>query len=241
MKAAACATLLVGGLWLIQNELTKNEPTFAHQATPSEGVDIRVAKGLDWLIQVQEPSGEWDGAKWGGTKQFTTGLTGLALLALASSEDHRLGENRYREEIHKAIEFLTASQNHAGVFGGDIPGTRYNPAIATCALLEVYKSHPSTDLKRSLDIALQVILQEFDTPVFEPYASNLQPGHSHENSWVWMAVNQAVASDWNGLKERIPSSGIGSFQIPINPAGGRVYSTAMATLNRTLDPENPGS
>jgi hypothetical protein len=96
-----------------------------------------VRQALDWLVASQEPTGEWRAEKWGGQANFTVGLTGLAVLALAGGRDEAL-EPPYARAVERAVDYLLAEQRETGRFGRLFGAGLYNHGIATVALLEVY-------------------------------------------------------------------------------------------------------
>lgn len=97
--------------------------------------DQRVSAAIEWLCTVQEPDGHWDAAKWGAQKNYTPGITALAVLALFKNEPDALG-GPHSGAIRRGLEYLLSQQNEEGRIGAVHSGTPYNQGIGTLALLE---------------------------------------------------------------------------------------------------------
>ncbi len=105
-----------------------------------QGTEGAIRSGLDWLAREQLADGRWTGPKVrgeGGAGEFnySTGLTGLALLAyLAEGHDGRSGH--YASTVRRGLEYLLAQQRASGLIGSDQGHYMYDHAIAGLALLE---------------------------------------------------------------------------------------------------------
>lgn len=113
-----------------------------------------IKSSIDWLIKAQEPSGKWDAEKWGGRKEYTIGLTGLALLALLTEDRPNALQ---KSAMEKAVDYIKRQQSSEGYFGKKHNGLMYNHAIATIALLMFHKRYGKRELIRPLDSAIRYI------------------------------------------------------------------------------------
>jgi len=147
---SSVAALLLISLLLWNSALTTNEDSTAETPQPPSVVQ----NSLNWLMRTQEPTGEWRPEKWGGKKEFTVALTGLALLALLGREGIAESEDA---SIQNAAEFLLRHQNIDGCFSTTKTGLMYNHAIATVALLKLYQKSRREELMRPLDHAIRFI------------------------------------------------------------------------------------
>ena len=71
---------------------------------------------MKWLIRAQNPDGAWDAEVWGGQKQYTVGLTGLALSSLMAAESAPFNGPAART-VERAAAFLANSQVPEGHIG----------------------------------------------------------------------------------------------------------------------------
>ena len=99
--------------------------------------DQRVGAAVTWLRSVQEPDGHWDAAKWGAQKNYTPGITALAVLALLK-QDANAPNSPHADAIRRGLDYLLSQQNSEGRIGAVNSGTPYNQGIATLAFLEAY-------------------------------------------------------------------------------------------------------
>lgn len=97
--------------------------------------DQRAGAAVAWLCSAQEPDGHWDAAKWGAQKNYTPGITALAVLALLKQDENALN-GPHAGTICRALDYLLSQQNEEGRIGALNSGTPYNQGIATLALLE---------------------------------------------------------------------------------------------------------
>ncbi|MHC4472298.1 MAG: prenyltransferase/squalene oxidase repeat-containing protein, partial [Planctomycetota bacterium] len=91
---------------------------------------------LAFLVSSQSPNGSWNCAAYGGDGVNTTGVTGLALLALLGDGSVAI-DGRRGAAIRKAVEFLEKEQDEEGCFSGRSEmHFIYRHSIATQALAE---------------------------------------------------------------------------------------------------------
>lgn len=122
--AAGLAILLGAGLFLARQRDTPPAAVASAQETA-------VREGLAWLAEAQEADGHWDAARWNAQKQYTPGITALAVLALLdrAAADPSAAAAR-------GIDYLLSFQAQDGRFGALASGTPYNTALAAMAVLE---------------------------------------------------------------------------------------------------------
>ncbi len=90
--------------------------------------DLLRSACVESLMQMQEPEGHWDCEKQGGRPQYTPGVSGLALLALAPLR---------REPADRAAQAILRMQDESGRFGSPVSiHYMYNHAIATEAIAD---------------------------------------------------------------------------------------------------------
>jgi len=118
---------------------------------------IALTDTLKWLAKVQEPSGQWHAASWGGRQEYACGLNGLALMAFVRS-GKIAGE--YAGVIKRSTEYLMGCQKGTGLFGEESEGMMYNHGIVSVALLEAYAATGNQALKPSIDKALGFIRKQ---------------------------------------------------------------------------------
>lgn len=253
LKIAATLLLLVCGVLLLGRTMRAPDSLTATERA--------VNSGLDWLVRVQEPSGAWEGTRWGGRETFPVGLTGLALLALAEDESAIVPKS-HEAAIRRAANYLMRVQREDGRWIDPASGTSYDHAIATCALLAVYQRQPDAALKESLDKALRVLTIARDVAGGYGYQGpegRVRP--NVESAWTRLALDRSMASGWSmggvyrsesadppwsAAPDRIlvaqetqgPFAGSWSDG---KTAGGRVYATSMAALSLRATRDHTGS
>ena len=71
----------------------------------------RMARGVDWLLQAQEPDGSWFG-RWGANYVYGTGAVVPALVAAGVAPSH--------PAVRRAVRWLESVQNGDGGWGEDL-------------------------------------------------------------------------------------------------------------------------
>ncbi len=229
-KAAACLLLALASAWLIFYFSGRHErsllPDTERQAHKKETVSREsqvVAQALDWLAKVQEPTGAWDGEKWGGQRNYTVGLTALALLSFLGSEQVP-AHGPYSDTIDRAVNCLLQQQNTEGYFGPPHSGAMYNHGIATVALLEVYRLTKDTKLKIPLDRAVKYIrtTQTADGG-WGYFGGFIDSANTSISIWQLHALILANRVGWESTKKNI-EKGLAWLKTMINREGRVGYS-----------------
>jgi HEAT repeat protein len=127
-----------------------------------------VAGGLRWLSQHQGHSGTWDAQKYHemcndpgciglGSRKYSPGVTGLALLAfLGDGHTHLSGE--YKDTVKRGLASIEQRMNAEGGiqnFTGRVD--MYNHAISTFAVAEAYNLTRDPLLRKVLDRLVRYI------------------------------------------------------------------------------------
>lgn len=100
----------------------------------SPDVEAVYERGLHWLAQNQAADGSWGSATDTEAGPSTTGITGMAVMALlAGGEDPNFG--KYQQNIRKAVQSLIRNQNPKT---GYLPTSMYHHGFAMLGLAEVY-------------------------------------------------------------------------------------------------------
>lgn len=92
---------------------------------------ISLARGLNWLAEVQNSDGSWGSGESG----YSPALTGMSLLAFLA-QGHLPASPRYGEVVTRAIQYLVACSDAAGPGGIRCDQHQYGHAIVTYALAE---------------------------------------------------------------------------------------------------------
>lgn len=107
----------------------------ARKAEAGAGVRSAVEPALDWLARQQESEGYWDPAKFGGKREYTIGVTGLALMAFLGNGESP-SEGAHALQVKLGIEYLLRQQRATGLIGPDTTSAMYNHGVAAAALHE---------------------------------------------------------------------------------------------------------
>ena len=214
--AAAIVLLLSGavGLWLcgkgrsIAPMLASAEKLVVKNAAPARNVaDIGASTtpgandgaehAIDWLCRTQESDGSWNATRWGGDQRFQVALTALSLLALLGPEPLMPEQST---AVHRALRYLRSQQNEKGEFGPTFDNAPYNHGIATLAMLRAYKHQPQEDVKRSLDLAINVICARQTQDGGWGYMQQSAPSPNLSVTlWQLEALKLADTLGWNGV------------------------------------------
>ncbi len=111
----------------------------AREAEGWHGAAEAVEAGLAWLARAQRTDGAWAGptlrSEDGAEFSYSTGLTGLALLAFLA-EGHSGRSGPYAATVRRGLDLLLSRQRVSGLIGFDRGNYMYDHAIAALALLE---------------------------------------------------------------------------------------------------------
>jgi len=194
---AACLALAVLGGLLLFHRGEQDTQVPAYVARESKAVK----QALVWLAGFQEPDGSWDAKKSGGHKDYTLGLTGLAVLALLSGDEKPL-EGAHAASISRGLEYIVAQQQPDGRFGPLVAGAMYNHGISTVALLEAYGLNRDETLKRPIDRALGYIYAQQKDSGGWGYRKGRSPANTSISIWQLHALTLACAVGWGEAGEK---------------------------------------
>lgn len=139
-------------------------------------VDSAVARGLDYLSQVQMPSGAWETDSFGES----TASTSLAVMAYLSA-GYVPGEGPYGKQMSRGIRWVVEHQEDNGMLvHRKSHGPMYSHGISTLMLAEVIGMVEESDAKnvrRALERAIGLIIRS--------QAQNKQ--HRHAGGWRYQA------------------------------------------------------
>ena len=120
-------------------------------------IEASVDRALEYLLQQQKADGSWPSG-FGG--QSNNGVNGLCLLAYLG-RGHAPGRGPYRQVIERAVQYILATQQDNGLLKSpdSSHGPMYEHALSTLALIEAYGFMPSTDMRRRVQQAVDLIVK----------------------------------------------------------------------------------
>ena len=231
---------------------------FANRPVPSRGGGLRfgtpgtpdggrlithtLLPALRWLARAQERDGSWNAKSWDGAQPYSTGTTGLSLLAfLGAGFNHRKGE--FKATISRALTWLGRSQRPDGSFPWT---TFYEQGIATMAVCEAYAMTRDPRVKRVAQRAVLYICRVQPEHGGFRYHGPVPKGQGDMSvtGWQIMAIKSALCSDLVVPPQAIERSrvflhnalrkyGTSSYIIS-SPAQGSLAVTAAGTFCRML-------
>jgi hypothetical protein len=145
-----------------------------------QGTDAWDSPAVLWLATHQEADGSWRGMDAGETVE----LTGLAVLALAQSEECGLA-------LRKGVAFLRSRQRDSGAIGGGSPDSH---AIATLALQEAAIRTKDAGAIRAASKGINLIAQQNHDG---PWGQGVVAG------WQYHVLRLAVASGDRALTQTL--------------------------------------
>ena len=155
-------------------------------------------KSLNWLMNQQHDDGSWSPSNWGGSDQFSTGVTALSLMALLQSPAS--------EQVTKAVEQATAhlirTLNKADP--NQTQAFSYNYSLATLSLLDAYAAQPNDETKTAIDTALTHITKQqsssggwgYQVSTGIEYGSPA-PANSAISIWPLAVLKRAAELGWS--------------------------------------------
>ncbi|NLB69279.1 MAG: terpene cyclase/mutase family protein [Lentisphaerae bacterium] len=147
-----------------------------------EVAESRMQSTLEFLIASQEIDGMWSPERWGGSAQYATAVTGIAMMSLASLDDANLDNS-----AALAAAALRASQTTGGNFASvSSEASLLNHAVATVAMLQIYSTGRFPELFTVLDGAVNYIRSRQNA------AGGWSEGYGAS---LWLAHALSLASD----------------------------------------------
>ena len=203
------------------------------------GMEIHIARGLEWLARHQDDDGKWNADDFmrhdpasdlcdgPGQPEHDVGLTGLALLAFLG-DGHTTARGQYTEHVLRGVRWLRDQQDpESGLLTAPIGHAYlYDHAIATLALCEAYYFSSNPLIGRSAQAAVGFI-----TRARNPYGAwgydSPPTGRSDTSVTGWMVFalesaqqagltvdSQAFADSLSWLDEVTDSTGRIGYRTP---------------------------
>ena len=171
----------------------------------SIGSESAVEAALAWLARHQEADGHWDAKKWEGSMKTDAGVTGLALLAFLGA-GYTETQGKWKNNVHRATQWIVKSQAASGAIGGDCEGTEpngvgYHHSICGLALAEAYGMGKNA----AVGAAAQKAIDYSITHQAKGSGWRYTPGMEADLSVTGWFVMQLKSAKIAGLK--VPSSG----------------------------------
>ena len=248
-----------GGL---QGRNANNRAKLAGSRGGTEGSELAVEQGLEWISQHQRPDGSWrffhnvnacqGDCRNPGKIESPTAATGLALMAmLGAGYTHQAGP--YQEKVQAGLDYLQ-SKMRVGPRGGNLTisgggkANMYAQAIATIALSEAWAMTGDPALEQPVREAQKYICSaqnEFNG------SWGYQPGQAGDltiTGWQITALKSCKLAGihvdqnvWDKAKQFVESttdtSGKFGYKRPVNhklPARKRDYRLKTTTAVGTL-------
>jgi hypothetical protein len=141
----------------------KNRAELAAKSGGTPESEDSVESGLKWLARSQREDGSWDysaskkivlGRARGGGKTEPMSATAMAVMCfLGAGYTHQ--EDKYQDEVKKAMEYLTSKQKRTGDARGN--GDMYSQGLVSIALCEAYGMTRDPELREPAQSALDFI------------------------------------------------------------------------------------
>lgn len=138
--------------------LAISAPAHADDEIRNAAVDNAILRGLDYLSQVQEPSGAWKTDSYGES----TAATSLAVMSYLSA-GYVPGEGPYGKQISRGVRWVIEHQEDNGMLvHKKSHGPMYSHGISTLMLAEVVgmvEEQDAQNVRRALERAVLLILK----------------------------------------------------------------------------------
>lgn len=195
----------------------------------SNDVDVMVARGLKWLVQVQEADGHWSLTN----PQHDVAATALGVLPLLHADEAHV--SRYADNIDRALKYLLAKQGQDGGFG-----MGYYHGLASMALCAAYARTSDPSLVGPAQRAIDYIVAAQGPNGGWRYAAK-QPGDTSVSIWMIQALRigaraglRVPPATWKGAAEFLDAMAAadGGYGYTGPPATHRM--TASGCLGRLM-------
>ena len=209
-----------------------NRLQIAQQRGANPETERAVAAALQWIADNQEADGRWSAKRHEGGREIVeagrdrnaagshadTGITGLALLALAASGNTHL-EGNHREAVQKGLSFLLASQGSGGSLAGE--GETYEAmychGMAALALSDLLATTDDPKLREPVRRAVRYTLSCQDPSGGGWRYRRQEPGDTSQLGWQLMALKTAEVArigipeeTWYGARRFLDSVSSGN-------------------------------
>jgi len=207
---------------------------------------------LKWLSRHQSPDGSWEAkdhsahcgkpAKYAGTDcvtkagtvDYTTGVTGLAVLAFAGAGYTHLSKDTYDglcfgDVVRLGIQWMLNQQNREGCIGStNAPKHIYNHALATLALCEVYALSRSKLFEDRAEKAVRYLVSAQNPGLGWRYSSRSGDNDTSVTTWAALALRVA----WHAkidVPDEAFTGAVAWLDAVTDPAWGRAGYTHRGT------------
>ncbi len=135
-----------------QEELTEN---LLPDPREMARIEASADRALEYLVRQQLPDGNWP-SSFGSNN----GVNALCLLAFLG-RGHVPGRGPYQSVVDHAVNYLLATQQTSGLYLSPNPsnGPMYEHGLTTLALVEAYGQIPTTQMRNSVQQAVNLIVQ----------------------------------------------------------------------------------
>ena len=201
-------------------------PPVAMRAAPDSATPRRpLAPAERALLAAQRDDGRWSGEASDGLLRHDEAATGLALFALASRRPAELREGEIGRATAAAITFLRSRQDEGGRIGRATPRDH---AIATAALVEVYRATRDESLAPSVEQAVRALARAARDPDADDATAR----------WTGFALARARTLGRDGLEAALgaaPSTAAvpSTLVAAAAPRGETPVANALRILART--------
>ncbi len=191
----------------------------ATQGGGGRDTEDAVLAALKWLARHQSSDGSWSPTKYTkrcnrigkyrsggrctperGDDRFTSGVTGLALLAFLGAGYSHLSRQTYDgisfgDVVRDGIQWLIKHQDGQGCVGGRSGHYMYNHTICALALCEAYGLTGSSIFKEEAQKAIDFIVDAQNPGMAWRYSARCGDNDTSVTGWAVMALKSAEISD----------------------------------------------
>lgn len=201
LAKAAAILLAVAGLGaLVFVGLPRGGSRAAASARPPL---IALRGALDWLQKAQEQDGGWDAARWGAQKNYSVGVSALALMAFMGRDPDAL-RGPHGETVRRGIEYLVSRQDEQGLIGPRFTSATYNHGLATLAVLNACALESNATWKAAADRAVRFICSvQTESGGWGYLRSGRLPPNTSASIWPLRALLRAEALGYRDIRPHI--------------------------------------
>lgn len=223
------------------------------EAYGAQGTEKAVRSGLEWLVRQQQPDGHWKGpvvhTESGGDSTYTTGLTGLAVLAFLG-EGHTSRSGDFAAVVKRGLDWLLAEQKASGLVGPESGNYLYNHGIAALALLEAGLLQRDESLQTAAAMAIAFTVSAQNASGGWGYTSRSSDSDTSVAAWqthllriAKLAGNQgvigALVQAQQSLRSRVDAEGKVGYRAKLSFPNGYHALTAAGMFGMLMTTHTP--